>query len=291
MTSGQQCPVVTILKRHSTRHTSGHKNHKQNQHSVGRKNVIHSEDINRGDPLAHPPCVNCGTRETPEWRSGPAGYSTLCNACGLRWRKEQNKTLPPAPRKSHCKRSESPSPPFKEDCELSQSAISPHDIDYDLTPFCESTCTPSPTTPMDSPRSPSTPTERSPSPDNITDPLECEVYDPIFDEEPTSTRFTLKTTSTNTNTPHSPTHETSTSPNTAAANPNHDELLVHSMSPFFEDWFPTTVTSPLTPVSVSSIEACACSTNCNWEDTDDYTTLPPHPYDSIVHSLNLNRHV
>ncbi|CAO3685388.1 unnamed protein product [Rhizopus stolonifer] len=29
-------------------------------------------------------CHSCGTTETPEWRRGPDGARTLCNACGLR---------------------------------------------------------------------------------------------------------------------------------------------------------------------------------------------------------------
>lgn len=28
-------------------------------------------------------CHRCGTTETPEWRRGPNGVRTLCNACGL----------------------------------------------------------------------------------------------------------------------------------------------------------------------------------------------------------------
>jgi len=39
-------------------------------------------EINKG------PCVNCGTTETPEWRTGNEGY--LCNACGLRKAKKRN---------------------------------------------------------------------------------------------------------------------------------------------------------------------------------------------------------
>jgi uncharacterized Zn finger protein len=28
-------------------------------------------------------CERCGTTDTPEWRKGPNGARTLCNACGL----------------------------------------------------------------------------------------------------------------------------------------------------------------------------------------------------------------
>ncbi|CAB4411926.1 unnamed protein product [Rhizophagus irregularis] len=33
-------------------------------------------------------CTDCGTVESPEWRKGPQGPKTLCNACGLRWAKK-----------------------------------------------------------------------------------------------------------------------------------------------------------------------------------------------------------
>ncbi|KAH8099502.1 blue light receptor [Cristinia sonorae] len=32
-------------------------------------------------------CVTCGRTDSPEWRKGPTGPKTLCNACGLRWAK------------------------------------------------------------------------------------------------------------------------------------------------------------------------------------------------------------
>lgn len=32
-------------------------------------------------------CVDCGTTKTPMWRSGPRGSKSLCNACGIRWKK------------------------------------------------------------------------------------------------------------------------------------------------------------------------------------------------------------
>ena len=30
-------------------------------------------------------CKNCGAKKTTQWRSGPGGPKTLCNACGVRW--------------------------------------------------------------------------------------------------------------------------------------------------------------------------------------------------------------
>ncbi len=34
-------------------------------------------------------CTECGTNESPEWRKGPTGAKTLCNACGLRYAKRK----------------------------------------------------------------------------------------------------------------------------------------------------------------------------------------------------------
>ncbi|KAI0506903.1 hypothetical protein F5B22DRAFT_427568 [Xylaria bambusicola] len=51
-------------------------------------------------------CTDCGTLDSPEWRKGPSGPKTLCNACGLRWAKKEKKqrsangtanTAPPHP--------------------------------------------------------------------------------------------------------------------------------------------------------------------------------------------------
>ncbi|XP_042466717.1 GATA transcription factor 16-like [Zingiber officinale] len=44
-------------------------------------------------------CADCGTSETPLWRSGPAGPKSLCNACGIKYRKRK-KALEPASRTS-----------------------------------------------------------------------------------------------------------------------------------------------------------------------------------------------
>lgn len=37
-------------------------------------------------------CTDCGTTDSPEWRKGPKGPKTLCNACGLRHSKKQKKS-------------------------------------------------------------------------------------------------------------------------------------------------------------------------------------------------------
>lgn len=39
------------------------------------------------DPHLRLRCVHCGNTETPLWRAGPDGPKTLCNACGVRFKK------------------------------------------------------------------------------------------------------------------------------------------------------------------------------------------------------------
>lgn len=31
-------------------------------------------------------CQHCGAEKTPQWRAGPLGPKTLCNACGVRYK-------------------------------------------------------------------------------------------------------------------------------------------------------------------------------------------------------------
>lgn len=40
-----------------------------------------------GDPFSKLRCVHCLSTETPLWRAGPDGPKTLCNACGVRYKK------------------------------------------------------------------------------------------------------------------------------------------------------------------------------------------------------------
>nr|CAB3464426.1 unnamed protein product [Digitaria exilis] len=43
----------------------------------------------RGSPARR--CANCDTTSTPLWRNGPRGPKSLCNACGIRYKKEERR--------------------------------------------------------------------------------------------------------------------------------------------------------------------------------------------------------
>ncbi|KAM0852569.1 hypothetical protein ACQ4PT_051679 [Festuca glaucescens] len=43
------------------------------------------------DQLLDRRCANCGTSSTPLWRNGPRGPKSLCNACGIRFKKEERR--------------------------------------------------------------------------------------------------------------------------------------------------------------------------------------------------------
>ncbi|KNE54784.1 hypothetical protein AMAG_00738 [Allomyces macrogynus ATCC 38327] len=54
----------------------------------------------RARKIGHPAvghCLSCKTTEAPEWRRGPMGRGTLCNACGLHWAKLRRKLGDNAP--------------------------------------------------------------------------------------------------------------------------------------------------------------------------------------------------
>lgn len=38
------------------------------------------------DPAQSRRCLHCATQRTPQWRAGPMGPKTLCNACGVRYK-------------------------------------------------------------------------------------------------------------------------------------------------------------------------------------------------------------
>ncbi|KAK4177182.1 putative white collar 1 protein [Triangularia setosa] len=81
-------------------------------------------------------CVNCHTRNTPEWRRGPSGQRDLCNSCGLRWAKQRDvQTGRVSPRNSsrggdaQSKKSNSPSHASPLQREVSSSTPKPTTTD------------------------------------------------------------------------------------------------------------------------------------------------------------------
>ncbi|MFS7986271.1 putative transcription factor C2C2-GATA family [Helianthus anomalus] len=76
------------------------------------ESVTFAETIGKDEKL----CFDCKTSKTPLWRSGPAGPKSLCNACGIRFRKK--KSVPTSDKKKekpHLSSSPSPSSSATED--------------------------------------------------------------------------------------------------------------------------------------------------------------------------------
>ncbi|WIA14550.1 hypothetical protein OEZ85_003067 [Tetradesmus obliquus] len=55
-------------------------------------------------------CCECGATQTPQWREGPQGPKTLCNACGVRYQRSQSKAKSNKRQASERARSERGSP-------------------------------------------------------------------------------------------------------------------------------------------------------------------------------------
>ncbi|GAU18518.1 hypothetical protein TSUD_233900 [Trifolium subterraneum] len=61
----------------------------QSQTKVTRAN--NNNNNNNNDSLLARRCANCDTTSTPLWRNGPRGPKSLCNACGIRFKKEERR--------------------------------------------------------------------------------------------------------------------------------------------------------------------------------------------------------
>ncbi|KAG0491183.1 hypothetical protein HPP92_008046 [Vanilla planifolia] len=54
--------------------------------------ALGGSSVSGGDPfLLARRCANCDTTSTPLWRNGPRGPKSLCNACGIRYKKEERR--------------------------------------------------------------------------------------------------------------------------------------------------------------------------------------------------------
>ncbi|KVI02857.1 GATA transcription factor 19-like [Cynara cardunculus var. scolymus] len=57
-------------------------------HKTNRSGATNSS---AADSLLSRRCANCDTTSTPLWRNGPRGPKSLCNACGIRFKKEERR--------------------------------------------------------------------------------------------------------------------------------------------------------------------------------------------------------
>lgn len=65
-----------------------------NQQSISSVRMINKAGRNGSENAssAGRKCANCDTTTTPLWRNGPKGPKSLCNACGIRYKKEERRT-------------------------------------------------------------------------------------------------------------------------------------------------------------------------------------------------------
>ncbi|KAJ0980618.1 hypothetical protein J5N97_008873 [Dioscorea zingiberensis] len=56
------------------------------------KEAMDIEDQQRSGSTQTKSCALCRTTKTPLWRGGPSGPKSLCNACGIKYRKKREKS-------------------------------------------------------------------------------------------------------------------------------------------------------------------------------------------------------
>ncbi|KAJ0252121.1 GATA transcription factor 3 [Hirschfeldia incana] len=57
-----------------------------NQHAAGQQHWNKKKKKQELAVVFQRRCSHCGTNTTPQWRTGPVGPKTLCNACGVRFK-------------------------------------------------------------------------------------------------------------------------------------------------------------------------------------------------------------
>ncbi|XP_020218144.1 GATA transcription factor 19 [Cajanus cajan] len=63
----------------------------QSKHNNPQSQTKSPRPTNTTDSLLARRCANCDTTSTPLWRNGPRGPKSLCNACGIRFKKEERR--------------------------------------------------------------------------------------------------------------------------------------------------------------------------------------------------------
>ncbi|KAH9319176.1 hypothetical protein KI387_020945, partial [Taxus chinensis] len=73
-----------------------------NQNTISNSRMVHKSGRNGSENASSVgrKCANCDTTTTPLWRNGPKGPKSLCNACGIRYKKEERRTAACDPNQS-----------------------------------------------------------------------------------------------------------------------------------------------------------------------------------------------
>ncbi|XP_057487117.1 GATA transcription factor 2-like [Actinidia eriantha] len=66
--------------------TNSGKKRESSSSSSGLAGDISSPSPSEASPTAMRRCSHCASEKTPQWRTGPLGPKTLCNACGVRFK-------------------------------------------------------------------------------------------------------------------------------------------------------------------------------------------------------------
>ncbi|XP_023000537.1 GATA transcription factor 1 [Cucurbita maxima] len=80
---GLKVPSKARSKRRRGRHISGH--HLWFKQQPSSRNVKQVVPTTTTTAIGRK-CLHCGAEKTPQWRAGPLGPKTLCNACGVRFK-------------------------------------------------------------------------------------------------------------------------------------------------------------------------------------------------------------
>ncbi|KAG7026126.1 GATA transcription factor 1 [Cucurbita argyrosperma subsp. argyrosperma] len=81
---GLKVPSKARSKRRRGRHISGH--HLWFKQQPSSRNVKQVVPTTTTTTAIGRKCLHCGAEKTPQWRAGPLGPKTLCNACGVRFK-------------------------------------------------------------------------------------------------------------------------------------------------------------------------------------------------------------
>ncbi|KAM6564593.1 hypothetical protein CsatB_024591 [Cannabis sativa] len=80
-----------LLQPNHNKHQTTTTSSSSHKHAARNGSNSNSSSAAASDPLLARRCANCDTTSTPLWRNGPRGPKSLCNACGIRFKKEERR--------------------------------------------------------------------------------------------------------------------------------------------------------------------------------------------------------